>query len=741
MTQQHPQIGSDASPNTSDQATTVQRAWRHIAAGNHTAACRQLEALGTEEPVVAMPLRLARNLGCMAEHRPEAYAVLQAAGPAEVMSRYAMHRTSSGRFVPAARRDDGRFAPVSLHQDPAEDARQVSTQLVAQADQGQALAMTDLVDGYVLTDIARRPTDGPMGEKQAVYVVERDVSLALACMMLHDWSGDDGPIADERFHWFLGAGAFDGLAKMLWQDMMLLSPQLYYGRDPALKKLKQVLARCEQHRQTLEADWTRRIDEHYADFRCEALTVGVPRRPRILLITSRFTTVLKYATGDCEEALRRLGWRTRTLIEPSNVHRMTAQAIRRTLATYKPDVVFCIDSLRSHCVASFPQTLPFICWVQDQLTQFTNHKAGRSIGPHDFVLSMVGQMYTRQWSYPARQIVEMPKLTRIPPRPESWTSRGLDLTYVSNASQTIDTLMADLDTPLLEAAGRAMCDAYARGGALPTMWQVGNVLDEEAKRLSQSLTAEQRALTVNRLYHPFNNALYRQQSLRWVIEAADDMGLSLGLYGKGWDQHPDFARFAKDPVAYGPDLEELTRDSKINLQIVPSFCLHQRMLDGLVAGGFFLVRHHPSDTLMPKLLALLDPDSQTAEEALAAAGPRREQLQRLLGEARCLADLGMPIELVSHLRACRRSELMTESGEALPCYDEVSFDSAESVRARIERFVHDEPLRRAIAQQQRASVENRLSYVAGLRRTLARIGRLLAEEYARQPDAGRSRAA
>ena len=44
--------------------------------------------------------------------------------------------------------------------------------------------------------------------------------------------------------------------------------------------------------------------------------------------------------------------------------------------------------------------------------------------------------------------------------------------------------------------------------------------------------------------------------------------------------HPDFAPFARGPVKYGPELEALTRRSKINFTLEPFFSVsHQRLVD------------------------------------------------------------------------------------------------------------------------------------------------------------------
>ncbi len=714
----------------------VHRAWTLIQSGDYDEASAVLEPLDPANLNVAVPGRLARNLAVLQTRRPELLATLIEAGLFKALKRYPLVPTASGQLVPARVEVDpsgkpiGEPVPLSTNPDPRDAADLAIQRLVEHIRAGKAIVFADVIDGYLLSQLAAAKPTLEVGMQQAVYVAEPDPLLLIACLMLHDWSGNDSPMTDPRFMWFVGPRAWVEFESTMRRNLMRPLPVIKLGREAPRAAITHVLNRCHAYFEDREKQWAKQIDKHYANFKCDALTVGLAARPKVLLLTSRFTTVLKYSTADCEQAFAKLGWRTKTLIEPSDTHRLTRSSIRHALATFKPDLVFTIDQLRSHCKTPIPDRLPFVCWVQDQLPKFTNAKAGASIGPRDFVLSMVGPMYTQQWGYPARQIVEMPKLTRPPVRPTSWVSDGDDLVYVSSAAQQSQHLLDALEHPFLKACGEAMIDCYRRGEALPTMGDVGRLVDRVAQERGETYSDEQRALAVNELYHPLNNALYRQQALSWVAAAADDLNLSFALHGPGWDQHPDFARFARGPVAYGSDLEALTRRSKINLQIVPSFCLHQRLLDGLVAGGFFLVRQHPSDTLMPRLLKLLDPAANTVAEAFAAAGDQRGELEALLKQAQGLADLGMPIDMVQHLRSAQRAELMNTTGQALPQLDDISFHDAASLRQRIEMYIDYAALRRRVSTVQRTNVETRLSYTAGLRRTLARVGRLLIDETA-----------
>ena len=60
-----------------------------------------------------------------------------------------------------------------------------------------------------------------------------------------------------------------------------------------------------------------------------------------------------------------------------------------------------------------------------------------------------------------------------------------------------------------------------------------------------------------------NNALFRHQALHWIA----DLGLNLRLYGKGWEKHPRFGRFARGPADNETQIGAIYRASRINLQV------------------------------------------------------------------------------------------------------------------------------------------------------------------------------
>jgi hypothetical protein len=285
---------------------------------------------------------------------------------------------------------------------------------------------------------------------------------------------------------------------------------------------------------------------------------------------------------------------------------------------------------------------------------------------------------------------------------------------------------------LVNLCCRRMIDTYSSGGSLPTYTDVCAALRTALTDLGLKLPPDDFDRLARWLTHPFNDALYRQQALGWASDAARQQGLSLALYGKGWENHPRFAPFARGPVAYGEPLAQLTRRSRINLQVVPYLCLHQRLLDGLLAGGFFLVRTHPADVAPGALLDFLDAHVGAAVRttaAVAAALPPASlaRFDELVAACRpCLCTTGRE-DVVAMVRDWQEAGQLVPGDGPLPLLDDTAFHDAGSLFEKIARFAPAPALREATAATQRDSVAARLTYDAGIRRVVGQIRQLLAE--------------
>jgi hypothetical protein len=601
-----------------------------------------------------------------------------------------------------------------------------------------------LGDGYLLRSLAQHQPKLFMDQAQTIHVIEPEPALLLACLRLHDYAGASGPIPQERVRFYVGPDWAEQLRAELASQPMLPPPSacVVQGADgEALQQgLREAATRHVADMEALRA----RVHQAYTGVTPAALAELMgprsPRRPRVLLPSSRFTTVLQFAARDTAAAFEELGWEARVLIERATHERNHGESVLREIEAYRPDLVFLIDHLRQEQKGVYPPQLPVVCWAQDHLPNLMNPQAGAGVGPMDFVLSFCSPLFIDTYGYPARQVIDTPMmLTRPPKLPDRWSSDGDDLAYVSNVSGPPERLLGGLVEsvpgpmkPWLEALGPRVLAVYDSGGSLCSYHDLRQMVlgfeEERGARLDEAA----RSKLVETLWNPINIAAYRQQALAWAMLAAERSGLRLSVYGRGWEQHPLFGRYARGAVSPGEPLQALTRRTRINLNLEPYPCFtHQRLLDGVSAGGFFLVREHPGNRLMSEVHRLLrsvgDEGIQTREGALdRMPASARPELHRLLREAACLSldSSGDPIRQV---RCWERAGVLEGGEDPLPSLDEVSFCDAQGCAERIDRFVNDEPARREVRERQREAVARRLTFTAGMRRVAIRMAQLLSE--------------
>jgi hypothetical protein len=680
---------------------------------------------------------LSGNLAVMQSHRPEIYQQLVQLPATDA---FGIAPSPSGRPTVLTRRTDGSITSLAGGPDPLAAAMATLAQVRRAAPNGESIGLCGLGDGYLLQILAQNPPELFMDMRQAVFVLEPEPQIVLHALMIHDLGGDDGPIAAERFRWFVGTSWLTQLNDAVERQPTLGVPGITLQQGPAAADISAGVQTAIQHIVERDNAARREVETCYTTLTpgvlAELLGENPPRAPRILLLTTRFSTVLQHSSRDTADAFRALGWDAQVLIEPSPSHRMYQPVIRRAIADFRPDVFLQIDHLRHEHRDLIPANLPFVCWGQDHLPNLITPDAGRRVGPLDFVLTDNPGGYARNYAYPARQLIATSKLTvteesiaddaseidvrdpetlrtsqyRHPERSEG--SRGEaaplnskvprcarddsplqaitaaprvdDIVFVSNASRTPQQLLrevgetwdsSDFALNILRDGAQRVLARYDAGESVSTYGEIRAIVRDVQAVHGIALAPDETLAVSKWLTHPFNDALYRQQALRWTASAAKELGLSLGLYGNGWNEHPDFAAYARGPVAYGEALRELTRRAAINLQIVPYLCLHQRLLDGLAAGGFFLVRQNPNDVHPQALLNFLEdhagPAARTTAAARAAIAPHLlsdfERLLALAAPGIVSTDAEDAVALVRDWADA--GNLQIPSGSSLPASD------------------------------------------------------------------------
>lgn len=682
------------------------------------------------DPLLAARWKLARNLAACEIHRPE---LAQMLSSLSLSGRYELLSATDGGLRLLMVSQPG-ASPRCVQPVPA-----LSPKLEETLNAGRVMALNGLGDGSLLAAVSRHHPKLFMDAELAFWVIEPDPEVLLFAFMLEDFTGPDGPIEQRRIQWLVGSDWPLQLGECLAPDSLLPDPGYWLNGDTACAEVGARLDAFLGHRWAAISALGEQVQTYYRDLPAahwtDLLGPVPPRAPRVLFLTSRFTTVLRHVTADLARTFSEMGYETRTVIETEPYHRQQAGVWLSAIKHFRPDLLWVIDHLRSESPC-LPPALPYVCWIMDIMPQLLRLEAGASVGKRDFVLSFNLPLFTDGYGYPAEQGLDMPLfLARPVSRAAAGPGAGPDLLYVSNASAQphvkCDELLAlapEQDRPLVQAALGVMTEIYARGGSLPNQFADPlAILDRVIERGGwPPLPLAARVYIVESYLKHYASLLYRQQGLRWVAQAALALGLELAIHGQGWEAHPDFAPWARGPVESGPARDALVERSRINfyLECYPS-CAHARLLDGLKSGGFFLQRELPMTVWTQRLVNFLDaalpPDVETMAQARARIAPeQRGELDALLAGTAPHTWL-LDRDPVKHARSWQRMGVFVPQPEALPHLAEVSFHDAKSCRARIERFIGDAPLRQAIAARQCESLGERLDYQRGVKRVLAFI--------------------
>ena len=462
----------------------LSEAQAHIANHRWQQAADAYDRAGALDCAASMPRRLAGNLAAMQVHRPELYARLINAPSA---NRYRIIASVRGQPTLALVSPSGAMTALSAGNDPLAGLAHAKKAMAESINRGEALGLCGLGDGYLLYVLSHEPPALFLGAQQAIHVIEPEGEVLLACLMIHDYTGSLGPIEQQRVRWYVGEDweqQFDGATRA---DPGIPLPSMVITLGVTGARIQQVVTRISQEMDVEDARMAKLVAAQDAvrtrEQLVELFSPNPPRKPRVLLLTTRCTTVLQYSTRDSARAFEELGWETHIVIEPTPHHRLTMRFMRQAVLDFRPDFAFELDHLRHELGNLFPPNLPFACWAQDNLPNLMNRSAAAQVGLRDFVLTPLRPMYIDRHGYPDRQCIDVPKLTLIPKRPEKWECDGDDIVYVSNASASIEQTVAEIikamgtepqAIEIAKAACDCICKTYSSGSDIATQHEIRN---------------------------------------------------------------------------------------------------------------------------------------------------------------------------------------------------------------------------------------------------------------------------
>jgi len=688
------------------------------------------------QPLSRLDAQYRRNLAALAARDPALAARVDGARPT------AAHVIAALPDRILLGRDNGAGVVEPLPNPvPPAYARDVAAKLFPQGKFTEPVLIAGLDQGWILDALHRLEVASPLPmHRPPLYVLAKDLGRLWVVLHFQDW---EKLLADERVVLFVGPDAADQYRLTLEANAALPLPRLALTIDhdlwPAGQSADAVAQRIRGYWEAQLRAAHQRLATHPLAPAADAFQPG--RRLRVLGITSRFTTFLQHSMRDWLAGFRQLGHETRLVIESADHEVMTNVTHLKAVAEFRPDLIVLIDHHRAE-FGNFAPDVPCVMWVQDFLPNLLSSKAGAAQGPLDFCLGFGRHYFAREYGYPAERFLPSPigindaRFAGVALSPADEARFACDVSYVSHASATAEDLMAREAAPAAPGVRAFLYDVfeelrahYACGGGVVGRPAMMRLMTAALDRRATAMAKDDFDRACAFFTHTIGNALFRHQSLEWL----SDLGVDLHLYGRGWEGHPRLRRHAKGPADNHADLGRIYRATRVNLQVTPHGVVHQRLLDGLSAGAFFLLRYMDGDAVGAPHLELFrycQAHGVRTEQQLTAATATDPALATLLRRIDVLegyAELPREYGVLQVNQTHADSDFFVAAASVWPEYDQVTFDSKPQLEQRLRHFLARPDERQRLAAAMRGPVVERASYKAISRRVLAMVGDALAE--------------
>ncbi|MBI4586602.1 MAG: glycosyltransferase family 1 protein [Planctomycetes bacterium] len=483
------------------------------------------------------------------------------------------------------------------------------------------VAFFGIGSGQEILHLLRHPPQLPLGETRVHYLFEKEVPALKEFLRIADVSA---PLRERRLIIFSGKN-WPSTLKRLFSTGRFPSPKVSIGDQTPYRAEVEGISQLANARPEVEKN----ILDYYrsGSFKNRLQEIAAGReKPRALLLSCRWTTVLKHVGADFQWGFEKLGCQTEMVLENSDVESLSKGAYFEALGRLQPDFIFHVSHARPSC-NRLPPELPILCFFMDRCGPILNlPDLGPHIQPLDLFFCIFREFvsYLQKKGVPREQLILMPTpgdeeifhpLDPADPRLEKFAA---EVSLVKHGGPDADRCFEQFVEKQFSDANHAF-QKTARGifegihrlamENRARHWFEDEILELAIRQLPGGAPSPWqegiKALTTEYMVTVYS-ASYRQHFLEPLARS----GLRLHLYGLGWDSHPLLAPFSRGPIGEKEILNAVYQASAINLHIHHEASMHQRLVEGALAGGFFLVnRLNPLKNWQP-----LDPFFEEGRE-------------------------------------------------------------------------------------------------------------------------------
>lgn len=561
----------------------------------------------------------AKNFEILENRFPTLAEKIKEAAPFDVQT------TSSkdGGICYVRKNEAGQWHGLSNPQDPIQQAQQAVKNCEDRLGKGIAPAVVvGLNPGYVLEILSKHFKENYYDN----YIPRRIYVVIDSAECLFGWlcQSDRSEILQKEeieFYWKDEVRRIVRLCKKDEQRSHLFIPVSSLPEHVTIKLIdslaKFFLERQEEEKRLFEESC--RYYEKISDDELDVIFKGeAGRKPRLMIPSHASSTVVQYSVRDTAAMFEKEGWDVKIIYMKTDLSRWR---VNKEINEFKPDIYLQVNHLRTENIDFYPPHLMFITWIQDTVSYINNSESAKTWNEHvqskkerrDLIIGYVGQI--KEYGYQEDRLEECPMIVNqeiFKEReltPEEKAKYECDICFASNRSKETSLIVKEDLAPKLEKYGFTedilmsihdhLWEYYRDEQTCTSYTELEDKiieLPEVCRLIEKLINKDEHDFIIQRIYWELNDVIYRHIVLEWI----DEMGnKKLHLYGRGWEDHPRFAKYSKGILNHGEELALAYQSAKHCLHLNSREGEHQRLNEILNSDSLLLTRTKERESLYP----------------------------------------------------------------------------------------------------------------------------------------------
>lgn len=324
--------------------------------------------------------------------------------------------------------------------------------------------------------------------------------------------------------------------------------------------------------------------------------------PKILFLTSRFTTALQYYTRDMASVAEKAGCKCRIIKEKNYLQRAAGDSHIEGIYLFRPDMVVVMDHMRCEYKGCMPDELVFVSWIQDLLPVIMDPSTPSKLLPRDI---LINQFYSYRGILDLYQGIDMIDAS-IPVNSDIYKPYdltldeqemyGADITMVCHMKgsehhiESIIPIYPELYRNQIEQIYRnykeyVYCTGKILHGRKEYTDYILKMWSKQGEDNVEEIILNYMIEDMESIYGLF---VFRESLVRWMLDAGFR---NIKLWGNGWDNISMFKPYAMGPAPNGEILSKINQASKIVLGNNAICTAAARAGETMLSGGFYMVNY------------------------------------------------------------------------------------------------------------------------------------------------------